>query len=55
MVKINAVGLVRSIRDQIYKRTKSMTREELLAYYHSEAKKVHRKLGISLQKRSFKS
>ena len=46
MVKINSIKLVRTIRDEIYKKTKSMSRAVLIAYYHEEAKKAHRMLGI---------
>jgi len=38
--------MVRNIRDDIYKQTKSMSREKLISYYRNEAKKVHNKLGI---------
>jgi hypothetical protein len=46
MVKINAVKLVRGIRDSIYNQTKSMNRGQLITYYRHEAKKLHKRLGI---------
>jgi hypothetical protein len=35
--RLDAVGLVRQIRDQIYEETKSMSREELITFYRRHA------------------
>lgn len=46
MANINTVKMTRKIRDDIYRQTKTMTRKELAAYYHGEAKKLHKKLRV---------
>ena len=38
--------MVRDIRDSIYRKTISMTKKEIISYYHEEAKQFHKKLGV---------
>jgi hypothetical protein len=44
-IKVDAVGLVRQIRDRIYEETKDMSHKELIAYYHRHGAKFKEKLS----------
>jgi hypothetical protein len=44
MEKINAVEMVRKIRDKQYEETKTMSHEELLKYYKENGRKALSKL-----------
>lgn len=41
---IDAVKMVREIRNQHYQETKDMTAEERIAFYREKAQKLHRQL-----------
>ena len=43
--EIDAVGLVRRIRDDLYEETKSLSTEELIAFYHRRASATKEKLS----------
>ena len=42
---VDAVGLVRQIRDELYEKTKDMSAEELIAFYHRHAAATKAKLS----------
>ena len=42
-IRVDAVGMVRQIRDRIYEETKDMSHKELIAYYHSHGAKSKEK------------
>ncbi|HBL31642.1 MAG TPA: hypothetical protein DD490_32875 [Acidobacteria bacterium] len=42
---IDAVGLVRRIRDDLYEETKNLTNEELIAFYHGRAAATKERLA----------
>jgi hypothetical protein len=44
-IKIDAVGMVRQIRDRIYEETKDMSDRELLAYYRRHGAESKEKLS----------
>jgi|GEM_PF-3538146 len=44
-VKVDAVGMVRQIRDRIYEETKDMSHKELIAYYRRHGAKSKEKLN----------
>ena len=46
--KINAVELVRQIRDAHYESVKNKTHEERLAFYQAKAQELHRKVESTL-------
>jgi len=41
--EINAVEMTRKIRDEIYRQTKNLTSNQLMAYYQSQAQSPHTK------------
>jgi len=43
--KIDAVALVRRIRDDLYEETKDLSTEELIAFYHDRAAATREKLS----------
>jgi hypothetical protein len=43
--EIDAVGLVRQIRDAIHEQTKDMSTEDLIGFYHSRAAATKEKLA----------
>lgn len=47
--KINAVELVRRIRDNHYEQLKDKTRAERLAFYRAKAQALHEKAHLLLQ------
>jgi hypothetical protein len=44
-IKVDAVGMVRQIRDRIYEETKDMSHKELIAYYRRHGAKSKEKLN----------
>lgn len=42
-IKVDAVGMVRQIRDRIYEETKDMSHKELIAYYRRHGAKSKEK------------
>lgn len=42
---VDAVGLVRKIRDELYEKTKDMTTDELIAFYRRHAAATKAKLS----------
>ena len=44
--KIDAVKLTREIRDNLYEKTKRMSRQELMEFYRGAAKRTHSNLKI---------
>ena len=44
MKKIDAVKMVRKIRDEQYKLTKSKSKKALIKYFHQEAKLINTRL-----------
>ena len=44
-IKVDAVGMVRQIRDRIYEETKGMSHKELIAYYRCHGAKSKEKLN----------
>ena len=44
-LKVDAVGMVRQIRDRIYEETKDMSHKELIAYYRRHGAKSKEKLN----------
>jgi hypothetical protein len=43
--EVDAVGLVRRIRDDLYEETKDLSTEELIAFYHHRAAATREKLS----------
>jgi hypothetical protein len=43
--EIDAVGLVRRIRDDLYEETKNLSTEELIAFYHRRAAAAKERLS----------
>jgi hypothetical protein len=43
--EIDAVGLVRRIRDELYEETKNLSTEELIAFYHRRAAATKERLS----------
>jgi hypothetical protein len=43
--KVDAVGMVRQIRDRLYEETKDMSHEELIAYYRRHGEKSKERLS----------
>ncbi|HEX9941872.1 MAG TPA: hypothetical protein VGG03_07650 [Thermoanaerobaculia bacterium] len=44
-IKIDAVGMVRRIRDEIYEETKDMSNEELIAFFRRHSADTREKLS----------
>jgi hypothetical protein len=44
-IKIDAVGMVRQIRDRIYEETKDMSDKELIAYYRRHGAEAKERLS----------
>lgn len=49
--EIDAVGLVRRIRDDLYEETKDLSAQELIAFYHRRAAATKEKLSRLQEKR----
>jgi hypothetical protein len=47
--EIDAVGLVRQIRDDLYEKTKDLSTEELIAFYHHRAEDTKERLSRYMQ------
>ncbi len=45
---LDTIEMTRRIRDKLYEQIKDMSPEERLAFYHTQAQKVHRELGLPL-------
>lgn len=45
---IDAVALIRQIRDEHYRRLRGKTREERIAYYREQAHKMQNKVSVLL-------
>jgi len=48
--EIDAVGLVRQIRDDLYEKTKDLSTEELIAFYHHRAADTKKRLSRYMQR-----
>jgi hypothetical protein len=44
-IKVDAVGMVREIRDRIYEETKDMSDKELIAYYRRHGEEAKERLS----------
>ncbi len=44
--KLDTLEMTRHIRDSLYEQVKDMSTAERLAFYHAQARKVHRQLGL---------
>ena len=44
--KLDTLDMTRHIRDSLYEQIKDMSTAERLAFYHGQAQKVHRQLGL---------
>jgi hypothetical protein len=45
-LNINAVEMVRAIRDAHYEKIKDMSRDEMIAFFREEARALHAELGL---------
>ena len=44
--KFDTIQMVREIRDNLHKKTKRMTTQERISFYHEQAKKFYTEFGI---------